>query len=289
MPATRPRAERGTLRYIDIFLESFEKGDRDSEAAFGRHVHWGYWDDPARADGSTEDFVRAADRMCTEIFAAGRIADGDRVLDVGCGFGGTLERLSHTRATGRLVGVNNDIRQLRRARQERRPAPGARLDFVVADGVELPVAGGSFDVVLSIESISHLSDRERFFREARRVLAPGGRLVVVDFVPADWTRPLVQGWHLAAGKLFERFYGAMDVRCCRRDYARLAERTGFVPLPEHDATRASLPSYPYTRRLMERFGRPRLETMLNSWINLNMEWSSRGGLLHYLILPFRAA
>src|SRR5262249_40386438 len=130
--------------------------------AFARHVHWGYWPDPAAADGSAEDYARAAERLCRRVCAAAAVRDGLRVLDVGCGFGGTLASLNERFDGLHMVGVNIDLRQLDRARLLVRPSPGNAVRFVEADALSLPFADASFDVVLAVECIFHFGDRAAF-------------------------------------------------------------------------------------------------------------------------------
>lgn len=277
------------LRYIDIFLESFAAGNEDSLRAFGHHVHWGYWDDPAAVDGSSDDFRRAAEEMTRRICDMAGIGDGQRVLDVGCGFGGTLASLDERFHGMSLVGLNYDGRQLARAREQVRPRAGNELRWVEGDACDMPLEDGSFDVVVAIESACHFASRECFFREARRLLRPEGRMVVSDFVVAGIAKPATAAWDLLFGRWFARVYGEHRMSFTAGDYRRLARATGFAPVEERDVTRHTLPSYPHTRRLMSSFARPRLETATNNWINWNMEVYSQLGLLRYVLLSFRCS
>ena len=119
--------------YFDVLLQRLEDGDARACAAFGRHVHWGWWPEPERADGSPEDYAAAAERMCRKVCDAAGISDGMRVLDVGCGFGGTIASLNEHFTGLDLVGVNIDARQLERAARTVRPANGNRIRWVEAD------------------------------------------------------------------------------------------------------------------------------------------------------------
>ncbi|HWD74790.1 MAG TPA: class I SAM-dependent methyltransferase, partial [Solirubrobacteraceae bacterium] len=105
-------------------------------------------------------------------FALAHISPSDRVLDLGSGAGDLTGDLQ--RAAAAVVGVDVAEAALRRARS-RHP----KLSFLRAeiDG-RLPLEDNSFDVVWSSEVIEHVADTARWMSEVRRVLRPGGRLLL---------------------------------------------------------------------------------------------------------------
>ena len=102
------------------------------------------------------------------------VAIHGRVLDAGCGGGGMPVSLAEEVRS--VVGIDPIPRfrdagiRLGRERQLN------RLHFVLADGMALPFADGSFDLVLSHAVIEHVADAPLYLRECARVLAPGGRM-----------------------------------------------------------------------------------------------------------------
>jgi SAM-dependent methyltransferase len=131
-----------------------------------------------------------------------------RVLDVGCGNGALLLQLGARVAHG--TGVDASAGMIERAR--RRAAGVPHLDFVHVDGPVLPFADASFDVVTSLLSFRYL-DWDPLMNEIRRVLRPGGRLLIVDMVtaPVRWREtPLL---------LASKARGYLQ-RLRRRDFAR---------------------------------------------------------------------
>jgi SAM-dependent methyltransferase len=102
----------------------------------------------------------------------GAVRRGERVLDLGCGTGRFVAALRDAGADA--VGVELAETALRRARLN---APGADLRLVEPDG-SLPLEHGSVDLVWCSEVLEHVADTEHVLLEVRRVLRPGGRLLV---------------------------------------------------------------------------------------------------------------
>jgi SAM-dependent methyltransferase len=104
-----------------------------------------------------------------------------RLLDIACGSGGPALRLAGL--TGcEVVGVELDEEAVANgARSAREAGLEARARFVQADASqELPFENGSFDAILCIDAINHLSSRPDVFADWARLLAPGGRLLFTD-------------------------------------------------------------------------------------------------------------
>ena len=196
------------LPYFDFLLSQLDQRNASIETSFGRHVHWGYWPAPRRALLSDADFAIAAERLTQEICALADLADGHLVLDVGCGFGGTIAFLNERFDAMQLLGVNIDPRQLDRAKRLVLPLKHNTIAFQEGDACALPFPDASFDRVLAVECIFHFPSRETFFQEACRVLKPGGLLTLSDFLPskafAPFCRPRKPGRHNAFGSIDDR-------------------------------------------------------------------------------------
>lgn len=108
------------------------------------------------------------------------------VVDLGCGVGGSLLRLTTRVSRARGTGVTLSRLQARLAAQRFDEAgAGARVTCLIANFEALPIAAASADAVCAIESFAHAQDPARFFVEAARALRPGGLLAVCD----DFLRP----------------------------------------------------------------------------------------------------
>jgi len=278
-----------TLPYIDQLLAQLARGNAALEQSFGRHIHWGYWPDPAAAQPDRpEDYARAAERLSLELLDLAGIAPGMRVLDAGCGFGGTLACLQDRVERLDLTGLNIDPRQLQRAQKLVQPRPGSSLRFVAGDACALPFADASFDRVLAVECIFHFPSRAAFLAEVRRVLRPGGVLVLSDFVPASAWVPVTR---MARWPALERLnlFGACDVTCSAAGYRSLAARAGLPLTTLRDITRHTLPTYAFLGRLLGRSTRPGLGQRLARGGLGMLDFVGRRGLLRYSLLRFDRA
>jgi ubiquinone/menaquinone biosynthesis C-methylase UbiE len=157
----------------------------DTEAV-GGSLHLGYWD----VDDNDTPLVEAADRLTDAMTDRLRIDRGQRVLDVGCGVGQPAMRIAR-RTGAHVTGIAVSRDQIARATALAEGAGlGDRVEFRHADAMELPFPDNSFDAAIAIESIFHMPDRGQVLAEIRRVLRPGGRLVLTDFfergpIPAE--------------------------------------------------------------------------------------------------------
>jgi SAM-dependent methyltransferase len=135
-------------------------------------LNLGLWE----GDGGDPGEAPAAVRRLVERLAADVPAGGD-VLDVANGLAAQDLVIAEVARPRSLTAVNITWSQLEAGRRRLRDA-GARA--VCADACRLPFADGSFDGVISVEAAFHFSSRERFLREAFRVLRPGGVLTMSD-------------------------------------------------------------------------------------------------------------
>jgi ubiquinone/menaquinone biosynthesis C-methylase UbiE len=272
------------MPYFDeIFARLEQPGSTELVDAFGaRHVHWGYYADPSSTDDSVAGLQVAAEAMTRRLCDAANIRAGQQVLDVGCGFGGTIASLNERFSPLALTGLNIDPRQVERARTLVQAQPGNSVDFAEGDACRMPFAAASFERVLAVECIFHFPSRYRFFREASRVLKPGGRLTLCDFVPHGPTLPLLVPQFVAHGATIASFYGRSNpVPCTRAAYAALARITGFRLDFDEDVTRHTLPTYPVVRRLTRTLGHQPGERA-----TAHTERFARSGLIRYRILSF---
>jgi demethylmenaquinone methyltransferase/2-methoxy-6-polyprenyl-1,4-benzoquinol methylase len=129
------------------------------------------------------------DRRWREMIARRVVRDGDAVLDAACGTGDLA--LADLRAGAvQVVGVDFSERMLERARRK-----SNAVEWVRADLRRLPFSDGSFHVVTIGFGLRNVPDPEETLRELRRVLAPGGRIGVLEITrPRGLAAPFFRIW-----------------------------------------------------------------------------------------------
>ena len=106
----------------------------------------------------------------------------DRLLDVGCGTGALLERLSETHPVVQLSGIDPVPEMLAIARQRLSPAIELREGWAE----RLPFAAERFDVVVACNMFHYIHEPTAALQEMMRVLRPGGQLVITDWCDDYW-------------------------------------------------------------------------------------------------------
>lgn len=126
---------------------------------------------------------------------------GKSVLDVGCGTGDMLRRFARAGA-GRLVGADASEGMLSVSRELSAGEPA--IDFVRASAEELPFEDAGFDLVISCIAFHHFPQPAASVAEMRRMLKPGGRLLIADLTDETLRGKLM----LAYGKVkrADRYY-----------------------------------------------------------------------------------
>lgn len=163
------------LSYIPGLISAYRAGVASD------HVHLGYW--PTCADISWPQAQIAMTQLHLDALA---MRDGQFLLDIGCGIGGTIRMANDALHDATFVGVNIDPRQLDVCREV--PAKnGNKIAWHHATAVQIPCKSASIDRVLSLEAMFHFPDRQLFLTEVARVLRPGGICVCSDihFAPCN--------------------------------------------------------------------------------------------------------
>ena len=127
-------------------------------------------------DAAVESFAGVANP-----WELGRLAPGERVLDLGSGAGtDSLIAAQMVGEQGRVMGIDMTPQMLAKARDAAAEMGASNVEFVESEAEKLPIPDESFDVVISNGVIDLIPDKDAVFAELFRVLAAGGRIQIAD-------------------------------------------------------------------------------------------------------------
>lgn len=158
------------------------------------------------------------------------IREGQTVLDLGCGVG--FECLAASRMVGpegQVIGVDMTPEMIKKARENALAAGFQNVRFVLAEIENLPLPAESVDLVISNCVINLSPDKERVFREAFRVLRPGGKLAISDVV-------LVRELPEEIKPDLTAYAGCLSGAVMKTDYLKLIEKAGFAEVEVKEET-----------------------------------------------------
>jgi cyclopropane fatty-acyl-phospholipid synthase-like methyltransferase len=145
---------------------------------WGPHIHHGYWE--------ADESPRTAQLQLTERLATlAQVQSGQRLLDVGCGMGGSSIHLAKSRGCEALGITISPLQRHWAALSSRWHRIADRTEFRCADAEQIELDAESFDVVWSVECTEHLFDKPRFFERAARWLRPGGTMAICAWLAGE--------------------------------------------------------------------------------------------------------
>jgi tocopherol O-methyltransferase len=209
--------------------EHYDELDHFYRDVWGDHVHHGLW----LCGGETHR--EATLQLVRHVASRAQITRGMRVCDIGCGYGATARMLASDYGA-QITGVTVSPAQFHYA--ESHATPG--VSMVLGDWLRNPLDDASFDAAIAIESTEHMPDLAGFFKQAARILRPGGRLVVCSWL-AHPRASATQRKLLLEPACRE---GRMAHIGLFAEYRRLFEQTGFTVEREEDVSQEVKRTWP---------------------------------------------
>lgn len=197
---------------------------------WGDHIHHGLF---LRGDEPPEEAQIQMLERCADLV---KIQQGWRVLDVGCGHGGTCVHLASQYGCD-TTGITLSDRQGELGRENAARAKVA-VEFILADAEEIAFPAGIFDAVWTMESSEHFLDKAAYFRKVRHTLRPGGVLLL-----AAWTGSMASA---RVRQVAEEFL--CPELLTGDEYASLICRAGMTVLKQEELTREVIPTWEICRQ-----------------------------------------
>ena len=152
------------------------------EDMWGDHLHHGYYPVDATGKAKSVSNRQAQVDMVDNVLSWAGVRDVRNMLDVGCGLGGSSRHIAAMYPGSKATGITLSPYQAERGNAiSAERGMGDRVRLQVADALYQPFEDASFDLVWSLESGEHMPDKERFVNELYRVVAPGGRVIIVTW------------------------------------------------------------------------------------------------------------
>jgi len=192
--------------------------------------------DISKSIGYTEEEIKAVPEDanlglgCGNPVALASLKEGETVLDLGSGAGfDCFLAANKVGKDGRVIGVDMTPEMVEKARENARKGNYENVEFRLGEIENLPAADNSVDIVISNCVINLAPDKRRVFREAFRVLRPGGRLTLSDIVLLEELPDFIKN-------SIEAYIGCLSGAIMRDEYIGAIKAAGFQKVRIVDET-----------------------------------------------------
>ncbi|KAG7673882.1 putative 2-methyl-6-phytyl-1,4-hydroquinone methyltransferase [Nannochloris sp. 'desiccata'] len=197
------------------------------EYYWGEHIHLGYYTEAERARGYTKkNFIQAKYDFVEEMLQWSGADHPPKILDVGCGIGGTSRYLANKFPESKVTGITLSKNQVKRGTQLAAERGLNNVNFQVMDALAMEFPDNSFDLVWACESGEHMPDKTAYVNEMIRVLKPGGTLVIATWCQREETEnnPFSEDDKARLQFLYDEW--AHPYFVSKEEYGRIAAKSG---------------------------------------------------------------
>lgn len=194
----------------------------------------------SRKIGYSEEEIKAAPEGanlglgCGNPLAHASLKEGETVLDLGSGAGFDCFLAAHrVGKNGRVIGIDMTQEMVQKARENASKGNYENVDFKLGEIEDIPVTDNSVDIVISNCVINLSPDKGKVFKEAFRILKPGGRLMISDIVLLKELPDFIKN-------SIEAYVGCVSGAILKDEYIEALEAAGFQEIKILDET--SLPA-----------------------------------------------
>jgi len=220
------------------------------EHYWGEHIHLGHYSAEERSRGAgtllgnfVKDFKQAKFDFVDEMMQWSGAADPKRVLDCGCGIGGTTRHLAKKYPGAQLTGITLSPSQVRRATELASERGISNAEFKVMNALAMDFPDNTFDLVWACESGEHMPDKKAYVKEMVRVLKPGGTLAIATWCQREETpsTPFSSEEKEQLQFLYEEW--AHPYFISKEEYGRICDSEGMDQVVAEDWVDTTLPSW----------------------------------------------
>lgn len=206
---------------------------------WGEHMHHGYYG----PDGKEEkDHRQAQTDLITELLQWGHVQHATRILDAGCGVGGSARFLARA-LNAEVLGLTLSPVQAERATFFNQQAGlGERVRVEVQDVLQIKAEQGPFDLIWSLESAEHMPEKCRLLQVFYDALRPGGTLLMATWCHRETPPALMENERNLMQKI-EHYYH-LPPMISLGEYEQMARETGFQEVKTADWTNSVAPFWP---------------------------------------------